>query len=545
MRKNLEKEIKNIAIYARYSCDKQSENSVDDQEIVCQRYADAKHFHVVKVYKDKAMTGQNTKRPAFQRMIRDSDTGIFDAILVYSIDRFSRSKCDHALYKKMLLEKGIKVISATEFIAEDPSGILIESILEGYSQYYVETLSINVSRGMYSKARDCKFVGGRIPLGYKGENGTYAIDEPQAAIVREIFQKFADGWSYQQMCKDFNDRGLKTSKGEPFNKNSFFTILRNRKYLGFYIYGDVEIPGGMPQIIPDELFSKVAARMELNKKAPGRNRAKAEYLLTQKMYCGYCGEMMIGHSSNKVSKNGVIYNYYRCKDAGGKRPCTKKMIGKDYIEDLVIKECKSFLTEENIRRIAKEIIKIAHSNEAFAILHGFEASLQKLHREQKNQMVNLRKCDSDFVRDMIISDLEKIALEIRDTERQIQIEKANHITITEEQVIDRLSKLANGNILDTVYRRTLIRIFVNKIFIYDDKITITFKIGDEEVEITRELLDKIEGGLGDETLCFSEATVHHEKSSCLCRSFFHGDPYGNGRGRPSEARQASVRWTLA
>lgn len=521
MRKNLEKEIKNIAIYARYSCDKQSENSVDDQEIVCQRYADAKHFHVVKVYKDKAMTGQNTKRPAFQRMIRDSDTGIFDAILVYSMDRFSRSKCDHALYKKMLSEKGIKVLSATEFIAEDPSGILIESILEGYSQYYVETLSINVSRGMYSKARDCKFVGGRIPLGYKGENGTYAIDEPQAAIVREIFQKFADGWSYQQMCKDFNDRGLRTSKGEPFNKNSFFTILRNRKYLGFYIYGDVEIPGGMPQIVSDELFSKVAARMELNKKAPGRNRAKAEYLLTQKMYCGYCGEMMIGHSSNKVSKNGVIYNYYRCKDAGGKRPCKKKMIGKDYIEDLVIKESKAFLTDRNIRRIAKEIIKIAHSDEAFAVLHGFEASLQKLHREQKNQMVNLRKCDSDFVRDMIISDLEKIALEIRDIERQIQIEKANHITITEEQVIDRLSKLANGNILDTVYRRTLIRIFVNKIFIYDDKITITFKIGDEEVEITRELLDKIEGGLGNETLCFSEATVHQERHHPIgwCFSF--------------------------
>lgn len=511
MKKNADKEIKNIAIYARYSCDKQNDKSVDDQEIVCKRYADSKHYHVVKVYKDKAMTGRNTKRPDFQRMIRDSDTGLFDAILVYSFDRFSRSKCDHALYKKMLSEKGIKVISATEFIAEDPSGILIESILEGYSQYYVETLSINVSRGMYSKARDCKFVGGRVPLGYKGENGTYAIDEPQAAIVREIFQKFADGWSYQQMCKDFNDRGLKTSKGEPFNKNSFFTILRNRKYLGFYIYGDVEIPGGMHPIISEELFSKVAARMELNKKAPGRNRAKAEYLLTQKMYCGYCGKMMIGHSSNQVSTKGVIYNYYRCKNAGGKRPCKKKMIGKDYIEDLVIKECKSFLTEENIRRIAKEIIKIAHSDEAFAILRGFEDALKKLKREQQNQIANLRNCDSESVSKLIMADMDKLEIEIKDTERQIQIEKANHITITEEQVIDRLSKLADGNILDTVYRRTLIRIFVNKIFIYDDKITITFKIGDEEVEITKELLDKIEGGLGNETLCFSEATVHQKR----------------------------------
>lgn len=516
-------DIKSVVIYARYSCDKQSDNSVEDQIDVCRKYATSKGYDVIDVYSDRAMTGRNAKRPGFQKMIRDSDSGLFDGILVYSLDRFSRERCDHAMYKKMLSEKGIKVLSATEFISDDPSSIIVESMIEGFSQYYVEMLSINVSRGMYSKAKEKRCVGGPIPLGYTVENGTYVEDKAQSAVVKEIFQKFADGWSYQQMCKDFNDRGLKTAKGEPFNKNSFFTILRNRKYLGFYIYGDVEIPGGMPQIIPDELFSKVAARMELNKKAPGRNRAKAEYLLTQKMYCGYCGEMMIGHSSNQISKKGVIYNYYRCKDAGGRRPCKKKMIGKDYIEDLVIKECKSFLTESNIRRIAKEIIKIAHSDEAYAILHGFEASLQKLQREQKNQMVNLRKCDSDLVREMIISDLDKIALEIKDTERQIQIEKANHITITEEQVIDRLSKLADGNILDTVYRRSLIRIFVNNIYIYDDKITITFKTGDEEVEITKEILDKIEQGLGDETLCFSEATVHHDKNLPLVGGFCRFD----------------------
>lgn len=514
-KKNAEIQIKNVVIYARYSSDRQNEQSIDDQIAVCERFAAGQNYNIVGKYYDKAMTGRNAKRPGFQKMMRASDSGLFDGVLVYSTDRFSRNRGDHVYYKQELSKKGIRVISATEPISSDPMGIIMESMLEGYSEYYVTKLSADVSRGMYSRANECLSTGGPLPLGYKIEGKKYVIDEPQAAVVREIFQKFADGWTYQEMCKDFNDRGLKTSKGEPFNKNSFFVILRNRKYLGFYIYGDVEIPGGMPQIITDELFSKVAARMELNKKAPGRNRAKAEYLLTQKMYCGYCGEMMIGHSSNKVSKNGVIYNYYRCKNAGGKRPCKKKMIGKDYIEDLVIKECKSFLTDGNIRRIAKEIIKIAQSDEAFAILRGLEASLQKLQREQKNQMVNLRKCNSDFVRDMIISDLETIALEIKDTERQITMEKANHITITEDQVINRLSKLANGNILDITYRRSLIRISVNKIYIYDDKITITFKIGDEEVEITRELLDKIEWGLGDETLCFSEAMGHHDEKGHL------------------------------
>ena len=504
-------DVKTVVIYARYSCDKQSDNSVEDQIDVCRRYAEAKGYDVVGEYCDRAMSGRNAKRPGFQKMIRDGENGLFDGVLVYSLDRFSRERCDHALYKKMLSAKGIKVLSATEFISDDPSSIIVESMIEGFSQYYVEMLSINVSRGMYSKAKERKYIGGPVPLGYRVENGTFVEDESQSAVVREIFQKFADGWSYQQMCKYFNDKGVKTSKGEAFNKNSFFVILRNRKYLGYYIYGDIEIPGGMPKIVPDELFDKVQARMNLNKKAPGRNRAKAEYLLTQKMYCGYCGEMMIGHSSNQISKKGVIYNYYRCKNAGGKRPCKKKMISKDYIEDLVIKECKSFLTEKNIRRIAKEIIRIANSDEAYAVLRGFEAALKKLQREQQNQMVNLRNCDSKTVCKLIVSDLEKLEAEIKDTERQIMIEKANHITITEGQVIDHLTKLADGNILDTKYRRSLIRIFVNRIYIYDDKITITFKIGEDEVEITKELLDKIERGLGDETLCFSEATVHQKE----------------------------------
>ena len=136
-------------------------------------------------------------------------------------------------------------------------------------------------------------------------------------------------------------------------------------------------------------------------------------------------------------------------------------------------------------------------------------------------MANLRQCSSDLVRDMIISDLEKIAIEAKELERQIGREKASHITITEEQVVDRLSKLAEGNILDAVYRRSLIRIFVNKIYIYDDKITITFKTGDEEAAITKESLEEIERGLGNETLCFSDATVHQIKKTAFSGCLFY------------------------
>lgn len=287
-----------------------------------------------------------------------------------------------------------------------------------------------------------------------------------------------------------------------------------------HIYDDVERPIKIPPIVDEALFNQVAAKMELNKKAPGRSRAKAEYLLTQKMYCGYCHTMMIGHSSNQVSTKGVIYNYYRCKDAGGSRPCKKKMVGKDYIEDTIIKECKKLLTKDNIRRIAKEVKRMSDKEEAYAEIRRLESELRKKQKELQNQMTSLRACDDDFIRNTIFADIKTINKEIEALEKRLTVERTKRIIVSEDQIIDRLTKLADGDIQDLAYRRALIRIFVNKIYLYDDKFTITFNTGDEEVTINDVLLDKIERGLGNETLCFSGGSVHHEKNLLRMQEVF-------------------------
>lgn len=120
--------------------------------------------------------------------------------------------------------------------------------------------------------------------------------------MQEIFTKYANGWSIKQICESLNERQLKTAQGAAFNKSSLHTMLKNRKYLGIYIYKDHEIPGGMPQIIDKDLFDKVQEKMKANQKAPARARAKAEYILSGKLFCGYCKEKMVGHSSNQISK---------------------------------------------------------------------------------------------------------------------------------------------------------------------------------------------------------------------------------------------------
>lgn len=217
---------------------------------------------------------------------------------------------------------------------------------------------------------------------------------------------------------------------------------------------------------------------------------------------------MVGHSSNKISKGGIKYNYYKCKNAGASKKCKKKMVMKDYIEDIIIEECRNILTPSNIRRIARETVNMARSFDDQAELKRLSELLQKAQEEKENQMAALRACKSDVVREMIFADLEKISNDITALEKKIEVERSRHYIVTEQQVVEFFTDLAQGDVNDKNYRRTLIKVMINKIFLFDDKLTITFNSGDEEVTITDKLLSEIEKNLRDKTFCLLNQTVH-------------------------------------
>lgn len=239
--------------------------------------------------------------------------------------------------------------------------------------------------------------------------------------------------------------------------------------------------------------------------------------------------MMVGHSSNKISKGGVRYNYYKCKNAGAGKPCKKKMAMKDYLENLIIEECRRILSPSNIRRIAKETVKLAQSYDDQAELKRLSGLLQKAQEEKENQMTALRSCKSDSVREMIFADLEKIGADIAALEKNIRIEQGRHHIISEEQIVKFFNKLAKGDVKDLAYRKTLIRVMVNRIFLYDDRLTLTFNSGDDEVTITDKLLSEIEEDLRNKTFCLINQTAHqlHLKANAgnrldyRCLFFFH------------------------
>ena len=138
----------------------------------------------------------------------------------------------------------------------------------------------------------------------------YYSVEQEAIIVREIFQRYANGERAADIIRDLYKRRVTTSLGREFNKNSIDRILRNRRYIGYCFYKGTETPDGMPRILDDALFFKVQEMLAKNRAAPGKSKSKDDYLPTTKLFCGHCGEPMTGFGG--TSKLGKKYHYYCC-----------------------------------------------------------------------------------------------------------------------------------------------------------------------------------------------------------------------------------------
>lgn len=248
----------NIVIYARYSSHNQTEQSIEGQLETCYEYAKNNNQTVIGEYIDHAQSGTTDNRAEFQRMIADSDKHTFEAVLVYQLDRFARNRYDSAINKQKLKKNGVRVISARENISDDASGILVEGVLESMAEYYSAELSQKIRRGMNINAEKHLSNGSNPGLGYVvDEERQFHIDPKTAPIVREIFEMYASGKTVTEINQYLNDRQIRTSHGNEFNKNSMHRILRNKRYIGYYIYKDTEVPDAMPRIIDDELFMRV------------------------------------------------------------------------------------------------------------------------------------------------------------------------------------------------------------------------------------------------------------------------------------------------
>ena len=407
-----------------------------------------------------------------------------------------------------------------EHISEGPEGIILEAMLEGYAEFYSAELSEKIHRGQKENALKGKNNGGGVPLGYLLDKKAQklVIDPTTAPLVVEVFEKYADGKSVRSIVEDFNARGLKTKRGQPFNINSFSSLLKNRKYIGEYRYQDVVIEGGVPAIVPEDLFNRVQERMEKNRHAPAMAKAKEDYLLTTKLFCGKCERMMVGESGK--SHTGAMHYYYKCSGAKRLKDCDKKAVRKDWIERVVVRlTMQRVMDEEKINRLIDAILVMQEQEDTTT------PALRSQLAETESSIGNILKAIEQGI--FTPSTKQRLdELEARKEEILVNIQTAElqKPKLTREQMTAWFEQFRHGDPANRDFQKRLIDTFVNAVYVFDDKLVLTYNYQHGTQTIS---LDEIASALSSD---FDGATPPRKETSDRM-SLFHFKNFRISAGR--------------
>ncbi len=456
--------MKTAVIYARYSCDKQTEQSIEGQLRVCKEYAERNDIVILNTYIDQAMSGTNDNRPDFQKMIKDSARKEWDYVLVYKLDRFSRNKFEATIHKKTLRDNGVKVLSAMENIPDTPEGIILESLLEGMNQYYSAELSQKVKRGMRETRLKGYFQGGNVLYEYKVEGRKIVKDEIHSEVVKRIFEEFSKGVCAREIIARLTEQGI-YKNGKKFPMNTVYNILRNEKYTGVYTKGDEVIDNMYPAIVSRELFDKVQAILQTYQH--GKNSIDVTYLLRNKLKCGYCGQTVIGECG--TTKNGQRKYYYKCRGRKMKlNDCHKAAISKEELESLIISNVVAELNDpENIERTVKILVDIQNKS------CNENKLLNAYLKEQKDNEKAISNIVANMERGIIAKATSKRLTELE--ARQEELEKL--ILIEQSKTVTKVTETQMRAFYLQALKyepQMLINYVVKEIILYDDRIDIIY-----------------------------------------------------------------------
>ncbi len=484
--------MKKAVVYARYSSHRQGEQSIEGQLAAAYKYAGENEYKIVHEYIDRAMTGRNDNREEFQKMLKDTAKKQFDTIILWKIDRFGRNREEIAFNKYRCKKNGVKVVYVAESIPDSPEGVILESVLEGMAEYYSLQLSQNVIRGQRASAEKCQCTGGNQLLGYRTDPKTkkYMIDEKTAPTARLIFKLYAEGMTVPEIVNEVNGRGLRTLRGNKFTCNSLYSMLKNEKYVGVYTYkNEIRVEGGVPAIIDKETFEKVQRMLKVNKRAPSRTWSRVEYLLTDKLFCGTCGSKMVGESG--TGKSGQKYSYYSCVKRKKEHACNKKPVPQNEIERKVLNAILRILyddkTLEFIADAVWEYYKSQHKDDET------KKALQSKLSEIDKAMANIMKAiEAGIFNDSTKKRMDELDAQRAEIDAELAgIELSQALKITREYVLFFLTELRKGDVKSLDFQKRLIDTFVNAIFVYDDKLTITLNYSSDGKIVTLEDTDSI------------------------------------------------------
>ncbi len=479
----------NAICYYRYSSDAQRDVSIVQQKDAAHEYAEHHGYHIIKEYDDPAYSGTRDDRPAFQLMLYEVEKLRPAYLILWKTDRLSRDRIDAVMAKKRLRECGVKIVYVAESIPDDDEAtqILMESIYEAMAASFIVSHRKNVVRGMTYNAENAFYNGVKM-LGYVGEvDHKYEIDQATAPTVRRIFKEYTEGVPMQKICDSLNNAGQKTVRGNRFTVNSLRNILVNRAYIGEYKFGKTLIPDGMPRLIDDETFQKAQAKLEANKRG-GKGAIKKlhpeieieDYWLTGKICCGLCGGTMQGVSG--TSRSGNLYYYYSCINYR-KHTCTLKYQRKELMEKIVLYILDDLINDPALRIIIAEKCYAYH--QAQNDDNGaYEASIRAQLKDVEGKLNNLVKAieagifNSTTAERMNVLENQKSML----NDALLAEQNRKKCDLTLNTIVKFLSSLV-GDINNPDTRHRLLDFFVDKIYVYPDKMVLTFYYTDDRREL--------------------------------------------------------------
>lgn len=467
-------------IYARYSSHNQREESIEQQIACCTDFARENNLSVSEVYADKAITGKTDRRLQFQRMLRDAEKGKFTAVIAYKSNRIARNMMNALQYEARLASYGIKTYYAAEEFDDTAAGRFALRSMMNVNQFYSENMAEDIKRGLMDNAMSCK-VNGSLPLGYvKGPEGEYQIEPGEAKTVREIFSRVLSGEMQVDIINDLNRRGIKTKRKGSWTKSSFRAILRNDNYIGVYRYSGIVQPGGIPAIVPKEVFAAMQEKLKQHHVHQRRHQEAGDYLLTGKLRCGLCGGWMVGCSG--TSHAGETYYYYSCQTKRVSHSCSKKNVRRDLIEYAVAEYTKKYVLQDDvIEWIAQNAVEFQKAAMCSDDLKLIEMDLAEKKTAQKNVMAAI---EAGIITASTKDRLLELESEISNLEMSLSLQRARVVPVEKEEIIYALERYRDGDLDNPNYRKKLIDSFVKEVWLFDDKIKIDYYYAGKNSSVT-------------------------------------------------------------
>ncbi len=362
-------EVKRVAIYTRKSTAiglDQEFNSLDAQREACEQYVKHRAQDGWKIvderYDDGGFSGANIDRPAFQRLLKDVEDRKIDIIVVYKVDRLSRSLLDFAQLMDQFNRQNVAFVSVTQnFSTADAMGRLTLNMLMSFAEFEREMIAERTRDKIAAARRRGKWTGGKVPLGYEVVDRKLQVNTLESLLVQDIFELYEFHHSSILVTGILNGQGRTTKRyktktgkvlgGKEWTKDAVLRVLKNCVYAGYMPYGNERFEGEHEPIIDRKRFHKVErmlARCEGNGK---RYPTNPDYLLRGILRCGRCNALMTPASTRKGDK---VYRYYRCgnRDKKGKEACQARQIPAIAIEDFVAERIRQFSMDS---ALAKQI----------------------------------------------------------------------------------------------------------------------------------------------------------------------------------------------